>query len=1172
MVRLLQRNYPDGQLLELYGRPHEPPPPANPKAFTEFLEELGPDDWEKVRCMTGHSVHFVIPVLDRPFRAFTLVRDPVDRVVSLYHYLKARPPADGRGGVAGSAIRTQDLSLPEILHRFEGMRPIDADENALFANFFNGQTRSLLAAHYRVGTLPLVGRPDNHDELQQLMKAVLSEHYVVGAADRFGASVGRFASAFGWEDTTLFRENVNKNRPALAELPEDVVEQIRACNTLDDQLYRSVVRELDEESAAREGDEAVAAGGNGDMRPSSPTPSPAPPAAPPVPSANDESVTATPTDDDRITDVFLTGKPASVDYIEPEELVRDIVTDQRPIETEVLEKWVEKEVECVELRLLSEIYKGEKIFMHGWLCRPLDEPGLLAPVLVIPGGRGEMPDARSPIWIAGTTRGVVLAVDWIGAGRSSHLSDLSPWRNAMRFEGDYRNSYQYHNLRALMRATEVLLTQPDADVSQLTAVGGSWGGFYSWLLAGIDPRFKYIFPTFGCGYLDTEARQVWESYFTSMGPEKTEEWLKAFDPGRRVHLVKAAVFYQQATNDRFYSMPASMETYRRVRTEKRLLLAYNQDHTTEPYYAQDTAMVRAVLDGAESEAMPEIHSANWIPGTNLVEVEAARTDRVSLSVVFSAGSYTTSFGRYWREVPAQLRDGRYVAEIPVVDPKREIWFYGHAVLPASRKARERARGAFTPPRRFLRGASTLPQRIVPAELGLREPTAEFDPSFSFAGKDYWQLPIGDRHFPALSLVEDEGTTALAMRFGADPNRRGVAYCLEGDLIEAGGYDGIEVRVRVPDNDHQPGLKLCLITDYNALAEQDYVVDLDDLKLDFTRWQTVRVPFTAFEATRHRAYEFYQPPLKPLDVSRLCAVGFYHSELDYRGEGRLGEIRVVHMQEPPREQESPADSAGSTAPPARSEDVAEGLDPYDIYIETSLPAEELRDALRRWEPYRHELIFSNGVRTSELETGEPFLAHPAFGWSVFAQHIPEAALRGRRALDVGSNIGHHSLYLRTRYEMEVLGLEINERNLAIANFLVRTSGIDRVRYLAEDADSYVDDQPFQLILHRAVLDQLKDPFLALENAAAMLEPGGFLALATETYKDPSGDESICKFVPRERGARGGSCWLLGKDALLNMIEQAGFTDVQIVLEWSPPNQRTTSRRLSVVARAPADEGQ
>lgn len=1196
LLSLLRQNYPDGELLELYGR-GGPPPPVNPAGFTKLLQEIGPAEWEKVRCIAGHSANFAIPVIEQPYELFSLIRDPVDRVISLFHYLRERPEWDGVGGLAGSLIRENDWSLADILRRFEGELPIEEGDHQVFANFFNGQTRAILSAHFPVDRrIPMEGRPAVHTEFEPVLDRVLSDHYVLGPADRYAESVKRFASEFGWKHTPVTHVNVTAGRPAAADLPPELVELIRDSNAVDQDLYERASRELDEALASTNG-------GGKPARPRAKSPAkrtgPSPkkaasppkrtnaspkrasasvaarPTSPRKPSANVSAVsdkgassTAVAETADRPQDILLTGEPATLDYMEPAELLDDILADPLPFATEVQDRWVDRQVECTELRLLTEVYEGEEIYMHCWLSRPLDEAGALAPLLVIPGGRGQIDRRDEPTWIAGTTRTVVLAVDWIGAGRSSEIPGKSPWLNAMRFDGDVRDSWQYHNLRALWQAKEFLLSQPDTDPENLMCLGGSWGGFYSWLLAGLDDRIKYIFPTFGCGFLDTEARGVWESYFISMGPEKAEEWRRAFDPGRRVHRMKAKVFYQQATNDRFYTMVASMETYRRVQTEKRLVMVYNQDHLTEPYHGQDTAMVRGVLDGRESEVMPEMRSVRWVPDTNLVEIDVRDPveEQLRVSVVYSAGSYTKSFGRYWREVLAEERDGRLLAEIPIVDPTREIWFYGHAVAPPPSSAERR--GEFPHARLLPRGASTPIERVVPAEIGFSESTAEFEPSFDFGSDEYYNLPVGDRHFPAMRVLEDGGRTALAMRFGRDPNRRGVAFCLEGDLIAGHGYDGIEVAVRVPAIDDLLGLKLCIVSDFNALTEQDYVIDLEHLQIDFTGWQTLRLPFAEFEPIMHRRYDFYQPPLQPLDVSRLCAVGFYHPSLDYGGEAFLADIQVIKIEDRGQSKIRPKPAA------ARPERVPAPQDPdqpgpYDFIVETSLSADALRDQLKQWEPWRFRVFFSNGVRTTDLTTVAPFVDRPAGQWRVFESKIPDAALRGGKALDIGSNIGHMCHHLRQRYGMEVLGVERSQRNLEVASFLVETAGIDGIHFVDEDANSFLSAERFELIVHLATLDNLKDPFRALQNAGTMLAPGGYLALATQIYKDPSGDETLCKFIPHQADAPFGIWWSLGKDALLNMLEHAGFVDVQVLLEWAAPEQiGETERKLNLLARKPA----
>src|SRR2546430_7282261 len=135
------------------------------------------------------------------------------------------------------------------------------------------------------------------------------------------------------------------------------------------------------------------------------------------------------------------------EYVEPNELAGPILADPLPFDVQILAEVFESGVKCTELRFLSEVYEGRKIYMHCWLCYP-DQPGVNAspagqrfpPLLSIPGGIG-ISQKNFPIWVARKCGVIVLGVDWIGSGKSSKISGFDPWENAMRFEGnDYRNS------------------------------------------------------------------------------------------------------------------------------------------------------------------------------------------------------------------------------------------------------------------------------------------------------------------------------------------------------------------------------------------------------------------------------------------------------------------------------------------------------------------------------------------------------------------------------------------------------------------------------------------------------------------------------------------------------------------------------------------------------------
>ncbi len=247
MVHLLQRNYPGGKLLQVYDRSDRSAPEPTPQAFAAYLAALDPERWEQVLCLAGHSVNFAIPVLTEPFRVFTIVRDPVERVVSLFHYLKGRDGFGERGGLAGQLIRNRGWSLADIYRNFGGAVPIEKGEHQLFAGFFNGQARTILAPHFPTDRVRMgEGRPESPPGLMEGLDWVLSEHYLLGSAARYEASVARFAAEFGWHDTTVMRDNVTEGRPELDDLPGEVLEMVRAYNALDDELHQRALAELAE--------------------------------------------------------------------------------------------------------------------------------------------------------------------------------------------------------------------------------------------------------------------------------------------------------------------------------------------------------------------------------------------------------------------------------------------------------------------------------------------------------------------------------------------------------------------------------------------------------------------------------------------------------------------------------------------------------------------------------------------------------------------------------------------------------------------------------------------------------------------------------------------------------------------------------------------------------------
>ena len=243
LLDVLRRAYSGDELLALYDESDTAPPEPSTLAFAQLFASMDPGEFEKVRCIAGHSVQFALPVLAPRCKAVTLLRDPVQRVLSLFDDLRAGRGRHGESP-AGELIRARGWSLLDIYQTYGGLRPSTDGEQHLFADFFNGQARAILAPHFPVDWLPLDQiEPGPELPVSESLSRITAEHYLLGSSSRFAASVDRFAGALGW---SLGDEAVAAAEPEadITQVPEAVLETVRSYNRLDQELVAGVLREL----------------------------------------------------------------------------------------------------------------------------------------------------------------------------------------------------------------------------------------------------------------------------------------------------------------------------------------------------------------------------------------------------------------------------------------------------------------------------------------------------------------------------------------------------------------------------------------------------------------------------------------------------------------------------------------------------------------------------------------------------------------------------------------------------------------------------------------------------------------------------------------------------------------------------------------------------------------
>lgn len=215
---LLERHYAPQRRHAVPTQPREIPPLDQINAG---LRALPPERLEGLELVTGHYPFGIHEALPRRARYVTFVRDPVERVVSLYYYLRSHP----RHHLRGEANR---LSLREFAER------------NVSGNLHNGQTAFL------------AGRGIWHDRFDEELLAEALAHLesdfaAVGVTERFDESVLVFRRQLGWSARVYYRRlNVNRTRPR-HELDPQTRDALEGLNQLDRRLYEHADALLDGE-------------------------------------------------------------------------------------------------------------------------------------------------------------------------------------------------------------------------------------------------------------------------------------------------------------------------------------------------------------------------------------------------------------------------------------------------------------------------------------------------------------------------------------------------------------------------------------------------------------------------------------------------------------------------------------------------------------------------------------------------------------------------------------------------------------------------------------------------------------------------------------------------------------------------------------------------------------
>lgn len=182
------------------------PEPAVPEHVKSLLGR------RDLRAVIGHFWFGLHEHVARSYRYVTLLRDPLERVVSLYYYAKLH----------------ETMSLEEFV------------STPPFTEVDNDQTRRIAGVNPAVGGCTRATLDAARENLRR--------HFaVVGTTERMEETLALLNLKLGWSrEVVSVTRNVNAARPASATLPRETVEAVRGRNEFDDELWRFASELMDE--------------------------------------------------------------------------------------------------------------------------------------------------------------------------------------------------------------------------------------------------------------------------------------------------------------------------------------------------------------------------------------------------------------------------------------------------------------------------------------------------------------------------------------------------------------------------------------------------------------------------------------------------------------------------------------------------------------------------------------------------------------------------------------------------------------------------------------------------------------------------------------------------------------------------------------------------------------
>ncbi|MCB1021457.1 MAG: acetylxylan esterase [Bryobacterales bacterium] len=316
-------------------------------------------------------------------------------------------------------------------------------------------------------------------------------------------------------------------------------------------------------------------------------------------------------------------------------------------------------------------WKGKPTRVFAWLGLPEQSAGEKVPgIVLVHGGGGtafrewvEKWTARGYAAIAIATEGQTDQADETPKGRAWKRSPWGgPARDKIFADSDepLEDQWIYQAVAQTVLANSLLRSLPEVDANKVGVMGISWGGVVTSTVIGIDSRFAFAIPTYGCGHLFDAANQ----WGAALGDNQT--YRQVWDPMVRMTRVKTPTLWLSWPQDNHFPLDCQAACYRSAPGPHMVALIPGMRHSHPAGWAPPDSY--AFADSIVQSGRPWIEQTAFETSGAEAQVSfrsAKPLDRALLIWTKDTGFTGT---RDWIEAPAALTEQgdhwRVTASVP----------------------------------------------------------------------------------------------------------------------------------------------------------------------------------------------------------------------------------------------------------------------------------------------------------------------------------------------------------------------------------------------------------------------------------------------------------------------------------------------------------------------------